>query len=150
MGLFGRILVMLFALFVAILAAGVTIALGMFLPELGAMETDPMDRAMFFVVAFFATSFAGAAAWAPALLAMVIGEAFTLRGFVYYGVAGAVIGLLGYFGSSIGIRLEETTEMTPVGHSLELVVAAGIVGGLVYWLIAGRNAGQWRVRAGGL
>src|SRR5688572_16818344 len=127
MALFGRILVMLFALFVAILAAGVTIAFGMFLPEWGAMETDPVDRAMFFVVAFFATSFAGIVAWAPALLAMVVAEALNLRSFLYYGVAGAVIGLLGYFGSNIGMRLEETTEMTPVGHSLELVAAAGIV-----------------------
>jgi len=27
---------------------------------------------------------------------------------------------------------------------LQLAAAAGIVGGIVYWLIAGRNAGRWR------
>jgi len=27
---------------------------------------------------------------------------------------------------------------------LQLAAAAGIIGGLVYWLIAGRRAGAWR------
>jgi hypothetical protein len=146
MDLFFRILMVLFALFVAIMAAGATIATGMFLPEWGMMETDPVDRAMFFVAAFFATSFAGTVAFLPAFLAVIVAEAFSLRSFLYYGTAGALIGLLGYFGSNISARLEDTTDITPVAHSLELVAAAGIVGGLVYWLLAGRNAGRWRER----
>ena len=44
----------------------------------------------------------------------------------------------------LSTALENTTDITPVGHGLEIVAAAGIVGGLVYWLIAGRNAGAWR------
>ncbi|MGE3148822.1 MAG: hypothetical protein AB7K04_07125 [Pseudorhodoplanes sp.] len=144
MDLILRILTILLGLLVAIAAAGFTIALGMFLPEWGTMETDPVDRAAFFIVAFFATSFAGAAAYVPALLAVAVAEALSLRSFLYYGLAGAAIALLGYFGSNISARLEDTTEITPVAHSLELVVAAGIVGGLVYWLLVGRNAGRWR------
>ena len=150
MSLLLRILMVMFALFVAIMAAGLTIAAGMFVPEWGMMETDPLDRAMFFVVAFFATSFAGAVAFLPAFLAVIVAEAFNIRSFLYYGTAGAVIGLLGYLGSNISARLEETTEITPVAHSLELAAAAGIVGGLVYWLLAGRNAGRWRDRMGGV
>jgi hypothetical protein len=149
MSLFLRILMVLFALVVAVMAAGAAIAIGMFVPEWGMMETDPVDRAMFFVFAFFATSFAGAVAFLPAFLAVIVAEAFNLRSFLYYGTIGAVIGLLGYFGSDISVRLEETTEITPVSHSLELVAAAGIVGGLIYWLLAGRNAGRWRERMGG-
>ena len=149
MSLIFRILMVLFALWVAVMAAGVTIAIGMFVPEWGMMETDPMDRAIFFVVAFFATSFAGAAALLPAFLAVIVAEAFKFRSFLYYGTAGAVIGLLGYFGSNISSRLEDTTDITPVAHSLELVAAAGIIGGLVYWLLAGRNAGRWREQMGG-
>ncbi len=146
MSLFLRILMVLFALWVAVMAAGGTIAIGMFAPEWGMMETDPVDRAMFFVVAFFATSFAGTVAILPAFLLVTVAEAFSLRSFLYYGTAGALIGLLGYFGSNISARLEDTTDITPVAHSLELVAAAGIVGGLVYWLLAGRNAGRWRER----
>jgi hypothetical protein len=144
MALFLRILMVLFALWVAVMAAGVTIAIGMFIPDWGAMETDPVDRAMFFVVAFFATSFAGAVAYLPAFLTVTLAEALSIRSFLYYGTAGAAIGLLGYFGSNISSRLEDTTDITPVAHSLELVAAAGIIGGLVYWLMAGRNAGRWR------
>ena len=148
MSLLLRILMVLFALWVAVMAAGAAIAVGMFLPEWGMMETDPVDKAMFFVVAFFATSFAGAVAFLPAFLAVIVAEAFNIRSFLYYGTIGAVIGVLGYFGSNISARLEDTTEITPVAHSLELVAAAGIVGGLVYWLLAGRNAGRWRERMG--
>ena len=148
MNLLLRILMVLFALWVAVMAAGAAIAIGMFVPEWGMMETDPVDRAIFFVVAFFATSFAGAVAFLPAFLAVIVAESFSIRSFLYYGTVGAVIGLLGYFGSNISARLEDTTEITPVAHSLELVAAAGIVGGLVYWLLAGRNAGRWRERMG--
>jgi hypothetical protein len=31
-----------------------------------------------------------------------------------------------------------------VRRHLEVITGAGIVAGLVYWLIAGRNAGRWR------
>jgi len=33
-----------------------------------------------------------------------------------------------------------------VRRHLEIMTGAGIVAGLVYWLIAGRNAGAWRER----
>ena len=38
--------------------------------------------------------------------------------------------------------------MTMVGgvrREVEIMAGAGIIAGLVYWLIAGRNAGAWRV-----
>jgi len=75
---------------------------------------------------------------------IVIAEAARLRNFLYYGVGGALVGLASYFGSDISVRLENTTDVTPVGHTLQLAAAAGIIGGLVYWVVAGRNAGRWR------
>jgi len=59
-------------------------------------------------------------------------------------VGGAVVGLASYYGTNISVRLENTTDVAPVTNALQLAAAAGIVGGLVYWLIAGRNAGRWR------
>jgi hypothetical protein len=35
----------------------------------------------------------------------------------------------------------------PLGTNFELLAAAGIAAGLIYWLIAGRNAGLWRAPA---
>jgi hypothetical protein len=144
MSLLGRIVVILFALLVAIIAAGIALAIGIISPDWAGVDSDPVERVSFFVFAFFATSFVGAAATFPALVLIVFAEAARMRSFLYYGVAGALVGLAAYFGSDVSARLDNTTDVVPVGHSLQLAAAAGIIGGLVYWLIAGRNAGVWR------
>ena len=56
----------------------------------------------------------------------------------------ALVALASYYGSDISFQLENTTDVTPVANALQLAAAAGILGGLAYWLIAGRNAGRWR------
>jgi H+/Cl- antiporter ClcA len=147
MSLLGRIIVIVFALVVACMAAGVALAIGIIAPDWAAMDYDPVERVQFFAVSFFATSFIGAVAMAPAFLLIVLAEAVRIRSFIYYGVAGALVGLASYFGSNVSLRLENTTDMPPVDHALQLVAAAGIVGGVVYWLIAGRRAGAWRDRS---
>jgi phosphotransferase system glucose/maltose/N-acetylglucosamine-specific IIC component len=144
MSLFGRIIVIFFALIVAIMIAGITLAIGIIAPDWTGVDSEPFERVSFFVVSFFATSFVGAVAFLPALLVIVIAEAARLRSFIYYGVGGALVGLASYFGSNISVRLENTTDVAPVGNALQLAAAAGIIGGLAYWLIAGRNAGRWR------
>jgi hypothetical protein len=144
MSLLGRIVVIIFALIVASMAAGIALAIGIMVPDWPAMDSDPVERVSFFVVSFFATSFVGAVAMAPAALLIVLAEALRIRSIIYYGVAGALVGLASYFGSDISVRLENTTDVTPVGHALQLAAAAGIIGGVVYWLIAGRRAGAWR------
>ena len=144
MSLLGRIIVIFIALMFAIMAAGITLALGIVSPDWAGIDSDPFERVSFFIVSFFATSFAGAVAMLPALLVIVIAEVARMRSFLYYGVGGALVGLASYFGTDISVRLENTTDVAPVGHTLQLAAAAGIVGGLAYWLIAGRNAGRWR------
>ena len=144
MSLFGRILVIVFALIVAIMAAGITLAIGIIAPDWAGVDSDPFERISFFIISFFATSFVGAVAIFPALVVIVISEAARLRNFLYYGVGGALVGLASYYGSDVSMRLENTTDVAPVGNSLQLAAAAGIIGGLAYWLVAGRNAGRWR------
>lgn len=144
MNMIGRIFAIFFSLLVAIMAAGVMLAIGIIAPDWPWLDSDPVERVMFFVVSFFATSFVGATAFVPALLLIVVAEAMRLRSLLYYAVAGAVVGLASYFGSDVELRLENTTDVTPVGHTLQLAAAAGIIGGLAYWLLAGRNAGRWR------
>jgi hypothetical protein len=144
MSLFGRIIVILVALILAIMAAGITLAIGIIAPDWAGIDSDPVERLSFFIVSFFATNFVGAVAILPAMLLIVISEAARLRSFLFYGVGGALVGLASYYGSDISVRLENTTDVPPVANALQLVAAAGIIGGLVYWLIAGRNAGRWR------
>jgi len=144
MSLFGRIIMILFALILAIVAAGITLAIGIIAPDWAGIDSDPVERVSFFIVSFLATSFVGAVAILPAALFIVISEAARLRSFLFYGVGGALVGLASYFGSDISVRLENTTDVPPVANALQLAAAAGIIGGLVYWLVAGRNAGRWR------
>jgi hypothetical protein len=144
MSLLGRIVVIIFALLMAIVAAGITLAAGILLPEWQVMDSDPVERVLFFFAAFFATSYVGAVAFMPALLVIVIAEAARMRRFLYYGIGGALVGLASYYGTNMTVRLENTTDVAPVGNALQLAAAAGIIAGLVYWLIAGRNAGRWR------
>ena len=146
MSLFGRIIVIIFGLLVAIMVAGITLAIGIVLPEWATMDSDPVERVIFFFAAFFATSYVGAVAIFPAALVIVILEAVGMRSFLYYGIGGALVALASYYGSDISVQLENTTDVTPVANTLQLAAAAGILGGLAYWLIAGRNAGRWRRR----
>jgi hypothetical protein len=147
MSLFGRILVIIFGLAIAIIVAGVTLALGIVLPEWAAMDSDPIERVIFFFVAFFATGLVVTFALLPAVLVIVVSEVARMRSFIYYGVGGALVALASYYGSDISVQLENTTDVTPVANTLQLAAAAGILGGLAYWLIAGRNAGRWRERS---
>jgi len=144
MSLFGRIIMILCALILAIMAAGITLAIGIVAPDWAGIDSDPVERLSFFIVSFFATSFVGAVAIMPAALLIVISEVARLRSFLFYGVGGALVGLASYYGSDISVRLENTTDVPPVANALQLAAAAGIIGGLVYWVVAGRNAGRWR------
>jgi len=143
MRLITRLIVIFFAFWIAIMAAGLALALGVVAPDFSGIDSDPIDRVMFFGFAFFASSYAGAAALLPSFVAIVLAEAARIRSILYYGVGGALIGIAAFYSVDLSDVLENTTDIAPVGHGLELSAAAGIVGGLVYWLIAGRKAGAW-------
>jgi len=73
----------------------------------------------------------------PALLIVIVGEIARIRSWVYYvaggGLALAAIPLLaryGQYGAGSG----------PEVGVWQVLATAGFAGGLVYWLIAGRNA----------
>ncbi len=149
MALIGRIFVIVFAMLVATLAAGIAIAIGLLGPEWHVLSGDFAERASFWVLVFFASSFTGGIALLPVFILIVLAESFALRSVLLHALAGAAILLLGYYGSGFGHRFEESIDRPPppVSRELELAAAAGAVFGLVYWAIAGRKAGAWRQRA---
>ena len=106
---------------------------------------DPVAaRGGFLIASFFGTSFAGAAAFLPLLLLAILTEAFRLRSFLFYALAGVAIALLAYYGTGLGNPYEESIDHAgPINRGLELAIAAGAVFGLAYWLVAGRKAGAW-------
>jgi hypothetical protein len=139
-----RLFVIFLSFLVACMAAGMTLAIGVVAPDFSGIDSDPGERVRFFGAAFFATDYGPVIALLPALAAIVLAEAVRIRSVVYYVVAGVLLGLASFYSVDLSDVLENTTDITPVGHGLALAVAAGTVGGLVYWLIAGRKAGQSR------
>ncbi len=139
-----RFFIILFSLIFALLAASIALAIGIMAPELVTMSSDPVEKFAFFAIAFFSTSFVGTTAFIPAVILIAIAETFDIRSIFYYAIGGGLIAALAWFSSDISLRLENTTDISPVGYGLQLVAAAGIIGGFVYWLLAGRKAGLWK------
>ena len=145
MAFIGRIFVIFFAFLLACMAAGMTIALGLLAGQWQLLQTDPVAQGAFWITSALGTSFAGAAGFMPLLLVVVLTEAFRLRSAILYALAGVAIALSAYYGWGFGNPYEESIDQAgPIARGIELVIAAGVVFGLVYWLIAGRKAGAWR------
>lgn len=70
---------------------------------------------------------------APAIVAVLISEMFSIRSWTYHAIAGAVCALMPWSLAPTGV--DGAVFTTPQ------VLAGGIVGGLAHWLIAGRRAG---------
>jgi hypothetical protein len=141
-------IVMMFAGYVwACIAASLVLALATLTPEwdyffnaFGMQSAQAQSAAMWMVVGFGALIifFVG---FLPTLLAVVITEGLGLRSIVVYGVIGGALALAMAFGLDfVGYSAAAGVD---IAREREVFAAAGIAGGLVYWLFAGRNAGVW-------
>lgn len=117
----------------AVIAAGLVVAYRLFGPGLDGEAID------FFAGSVIGVSLmAGAVSFVPALVAVVLAEAFAWRSaFTYLAVGGAI-------GFAAGRLAGFAGPAELAGHRPALSLAAGFVGGFVYWAIAGRRAGTTR------
>jgi hypothetical protein len=89
-------------------------------------------------------------AFLPALVGIIYAERHTVRSAFFYGAGGIVVGIASYALFALVLILQAGTAKGFFGDmtawaimSLILVFGVpGMAGGLVYWLIAGRNAGR--------
>ena len=146
MALLGRIIVIVFAVMLASMAAGIAIAMGVLGPQWHGFSGDIGERVGFWMLAFAATSFTGAVALLPLVIMIAIAESFKIRSLLVHATAGAAMLVIGYYGSGWSKPYEESIDRPPppVAREVEIAAAAGVVFGLVYWVIAGRKAGRWR------
>lgn len=143
MALLGRLILILFACFVASFAAGMVVTLAVLLPAWSDLALGPLDQETFQIVVAFGAIFVSGFALLPALIVIVLAEAFAIRALLYYALAGAAVAGLLY----LSFRGFDTLAIRVNGFArreLEIMAAAGIVAGFVYWMIAGRSAGRWR------
>ena len=144
MALIGRLFVIFFAFLAACLVAGMIVVGAVLFPEFSDLGTGPIDPSALNVVLGFGFIFISGFALLPAMIVVVITEAFYIRSVLAYarrrraGRAACYLGLIPFDPETM--RFDGI-----VRRHLEIMTGAGIVAGLVYWMIAGRNAGAWRV-----
>ena len=148
MALLGRIIVILFALFMAAAMAGIATAIALLGAELHMIGADPVEHVFFWGTAAFASGVTVLVGFLPILIAVVLAEAFSIRSLLIQAAAGAAILLLGYYSAGFAGNYEESIDYPPppISRQAEIAAAVGVVFGFTYWLIAGRNAGRWRGR----
>jgi hypothetical protein len=143
MALIGRLFVILFGFLAACLVAGMIVVGAVLFPELSEFADGPIDQSGLNIVWGLGFIFISGFALLPAMLLAAITEAFYIRGVLSYAIAGGLIGLACYLGL-VPFDPATLTFDGIVRRHLEILTGAGIVAGLVYWMIAGRNAGVWR------
>ena len=143
MALIGRLFVIFFAFLFACLAAGMIVVGAVLYPEFSDLATGPIDQSAINIVLGFGFIFLSGFALLPALIVVLITEAFYVRSALAYAVGGAIVGAACYLGL---IPFDPATMHFEgiVRRHLEIMTGAGIVAGLVYWMVAGRSAGAWR------
>jgi hypothetical protein len=143
MALIGRLFVILFGFLVACLAAGMIVVGAVLFPEFSDLGIGQVDQGALNIILGFGFIFISGFALLPAMIVAAVTEAFYIRGALAYAAGGAVVGLACYLGlvpfDPATLRFDGV-----VRRHLEIMTGAGIVAGMVYWMIAGRNAGAWR------
>ncbi|WP_407167811.1 hypothetical protein [Bradyrhizobium sp. ORS 111] len=142
MALIGRLFVVAFAFLVACLVAGIIVVGAVLYPEISDFGAE-IDQNAINIVLGFGFIFISGFALLPALIIVLITEAFSIRSVLAYAVGGALVGAACYLGL---VPFDpDTLQFHGIVHRhMEIMTGAGIVAGLVYWLIAGRTAGAWR------
>src|ERR1700686_647513 len=136
-----RITIMIVGYIWACVAAALVLTIGTLTPHwndltaLGAQSPDLQSAALWSVVALGALVIF-AVAMLPALLAIALTEGFALRSIVVYGVIGGALALATAYGLDFGAYMMAPSR--DLAREREVIAAAGIAGGLVYWLFAGR------------
>ncbi|NVN88389.1 MAG: hypothetical protein HXX15_20105 [Rhodopseudomonas sp.] len=143
MSLIGRLFVIAFGFIIASMAAGIVVVGAVLYPEFSEISAGPVDQDALNILLGFGFIFVSGFALLPALIVVVVTEAFYIRSALAYALGGAAVGLACYLGL---IPFDPATMRFDgiIRRHLEIMTGAGILGGVIYWMIAGRNAGAWR------
>src|SRR3954452_12041396 len=98
MALTRRLFVIFFAFLFACLAAGMIVVGAVLYPEFSDLATGPIDQSAINIVLGFGFIFLSGFALLPALIVVLITEAFYVRSVLAYAVGGAIVGAACYLG----------------------------------------------------
>jgi hypothetical protein len=143
-----RITMMFIGYVWACVAAALVLALGTLTPQWHGffasfgLESPQAQSAAMWTVVGLGAFLIFVIGFLPTLLVIVITEGFGLRSIVIYGVIGGALALVMAYGLDFGGFT--AAPGSDFAREREVFAAAGISGGLVYWLFAGRKAGVWK------
>jgi hypothetical protein len=136
-----RLAVILFGYVVASLAASAFLNI-LFLASVGYApeQMDPASNASLVVSIPFVALFVAYFAFMPTAVVVLIAETLGRRDWLFYALSGAVVA-----GAFLGIvdHAKDTIFAVWDPGAILAVIGGGIVGGIFYWLSAGRWAGSW-------
>ncbi len=137
MAILGRIVMVFIGYGLARVAAALVFTIGTLTPGWDDLAALGLPSVALWSIVGVAAVFIWGVALLPALLVIALAEGFALRSSVLYAVLGGALALALCFGLDFAGYIAEPD----VAREREVLAAAGIAGGLVYWLLAGRNAG---------
>jgi hypothetical protein len=139
MALIGRMFVVLFAFLMACLAAAIVLQVCILMPFWGTRAQPDFGTGVLQLLVGFSFFFIALLALLPAIAVIALAEAFRLRSVVFYAAAGGLLA----FALGHGLGFTSVPPDLALAPLVEAFAASGIVAGLAYWLIAGRDAGRW-------
>ena len=98
MSLIGRIFVILFAFLAACFVAGMIVVVAVLYPEFSDLGSGEIDQSAINVLLGFGFIFLSGFALLPALIVVLITEAFYIRSVLAYAIGGAIVGAACYLG----------------------------------------------------
>jgi len=142
MSVFVRIGVVIVAYFLGCIAASIVLTIGTLTPEWDDLKQLGFQAAVVAPVVGVGAGVIATVAMLPALLVIALAEGFAWRSSLLYAALGGAVALSLSYGLDLAGYVGDPDSGFTREH--EVVVAAGIVGGFVYWLFAGRTAGAWK------
>jgi hypothetical protein len=137
-----RIMVVFFAYILGCVAASIILTIGTLTPEWDDLASMGMSSLVVWSTVGVGAIIIASIAFMPTLLVIALAEGFAWRSSILYAALGGVLALSLSYGLDFAGYIGEPGS--PLAHEREVFAAAGIAGGFVYWLFAGRKAGSWK------
>jgi hypothetical protein len=137
-----RIMMMFLAYILACIAASIILTIGTLTPAWDEFAASGMPSVAVWAVVMVGAVAIGAIAMMPALLVIALAEGFAWRSSLVYAALGGALALSLSYGLDFAGYVGDPNST--LAREREVLAAAGIAGGFVYWLFAGRKAGSWK------
>jgi predicted neutral ceramidase superfamily lipid hydrolase len=139
MAVIARIFLVIVGYLLACFAASAILTIGTLTPEWDDLVAMGFNSTVAWAVILVGAFAIAAVALVPSVLVIALAEGFGLRSIVIYGVLGCLLALALSYGLDFAGYVGDPDSF--LARERGVLAASGIVGGFVYWLVAGRGAG---------